>query len=82
MIAKFGHGINYYNKLIKNHTGLSYVAYLQNIKLEKAEQLLLNTRYSVEEIIFQVGYSNLTHFYNLFYKKFKTKPNDYRRNAE
>jgi AraC-like DNA-binding protein/quercetin dioxygenase-like cupin family protein len=78
LIAKFGHGINYYNRLIKNHTGLGYIEYLQNIRLEQAEHLLITTKFPVEDIAYQVGYKNLSHFYSLFYKKFQIKPKEMR----
>jgi YesN/AraC family two-component response regulator len=80
LIGKFGRGINYYNKLIKSHTGLGYVKYLQSIRLEKAEQFLVTTQFPVEEIARRVGYKNLSHFYKLFYEKYRVLPKEIRSN--
>jgi AraC-like DNA-binding protein/quercetin dioxygenase-like cupin family protein len=81
LIGKFGHGINYYNKLIKSHTGQSYVEYLQNIRLERAEQFLVTTQFPVEEIAYRVGYKDPSHFYKIFYKKYQTNPKEIRTQA-
>jgi len=78
LIERFGRSVNYYNQLIKSHTGLTYTEYVRNIRLEKAEQLLAATRYSVEEIARQVGYNNVSHFYKLFYEKFHALPKEFR----
>jgi AraC-like DNA-binding protein/quercetin dioxygenase-like cupin family protein len=78
LIGKFGHGINYYNKLIKSHTGQSYVEYLQNIRLEKAKQLLMTTKFPIEKIASLVGYKYPSHFYKVFYKKYQIRPKEIR----
>jgi AraC-like DNA-binding protein/quercetin dioxygenase-like cupin family protein len=81
LIEKFGHSINYYNKMIKSHTGLSYVKYLQNIRLEKAKQLLMSTKFPIEEIACRVGYKDPSHFYKIFYEKYQIRPKEIRSRA-
>jgi AraC-like DNA-binding protein len=78
LIGQFGHNVNYYNRLIKAHTGMTFSAFLQNIKLEKAELFLKNTEYPVEEIARRVGYENLSCFYKIFREKFNLTPNNIR----
>ena len=57
---------DYFNRLIKSKTGLTYTAYLQDLRLKEAEHLLLTTRLSVDEISQQVGYQNKGYFYKIF----------------
>jgi AraC-like DNA-binding protein len=78
LIAAFGHNADYFNRLIKRRTGMTYSAFLQNIRLERAEFLLKTTEYSVGEIAHKVGYENLSYFYKIFTNRFRIKPNEMR----
>ncbi|MDR0707994.1 MAG: AraC family transcriptional regulator, partial [Treponema sp.] len=79
LIAAFGHNKDYFNHMIKRHTGMTYSAFLQNIRLEKAELLLQSTEFPVEQIARKVGYENLSYFYRIFTRKFAMKPDEMRR---
>jgi AraC-like DNA-binding protein len=78
LITKFGHNMNYFNQLIKRHTGMTYSVFLQDLRLRQAEFLLKTTDFPVEEIVRQVGYQNQSYFYSIFYKKFGMTPNKLR----
>jgi AraC family cel operon transcriptional repressor len=69
---------DYLSKVIKNYTGESFIALLQNIRLKEACMLLEKTNTSVDEIVDRVGYSNLSFFYKLFKKKYNLTPIEYR----
>ena len=69
---------DYFNRLIKKKTGLTYSAYLQDIRLKKAEHLLLHTERSVSDIAEQVGYHNKGYFYKIFSEKYGMTPAKYR----
>lgn len=77
-IRQFGHNMNYFNRIIKTKTGMTFSAFVRNIKLEKAEFLLKTTDLLVEEIARQVGYENLTYFYKIFRKKYGLTPHNLR----
>jgi AraC-like DNA-binding protein len=79
LVAAFGYNADYFNRLIKRHTGMTYSAFLQNIRLEKANLLLRTTEYPVVEIARKVGYSNVGFFYKIFTKKFQILPNEMRK---
>ncbi|MDR2079474.1 MAG: AraC family transcriptional regulator, partial [Treponema sp.] len=79
LIAAFGHNKDYFNQMIKRHTGMTYSMFLQNIRMEKAELLLQTTEFPVEEIARKVGYGNLSYFYRIFTRKFSMKPNEMRK---
>jgi AraC-like DNA-binding protein/quercetin dioxygenase-like cupin family protein len=74
LVSVFGHTADYFNRLIKRHTGMKYSRFLQDIRLEKAKILLKTTQFTIEDIARQVGYENQTYFYRIFHEKFHAKP--------
>ena len=58
---------SYISQLIKNETGLNYTQYITELRIEKAKELLTNTKLSLAEISEAVGFND--YFY--FIKKFK-----------
>lgn len=79
LIKLYGHNMNYFNRLIKSKTGMTFSAFVQNIKLEKAEFLLRTTDFPIEELAKQVGYENLSYFYRIFRKKYGLTPHNLRK---
>jgi AraC-like DNA-binding protein/quercetin dioxygenase-like cupin family protein len=82
LISLFDHTTDYFNRLIKHYTGLTYSKFLQNMRLERAEYLLKTTNDRVEDVARQVGYENLGYFYRIFYEKYHATPRFMRENAE
>lgn len=72
---------DYFNRLIKKKTGLTYSAYVQQIRLGKAEHLLQTTDKTVEEIAEIVGYHNRGFFYKLFREKYGLAPAEFRKTS-
>ena len=58
--------------------GQSIHTYLQQLRLQKARQLLLTTEMSVTDITYDIGYSHVTHFTSLFKKETGFTPTEYR----
>ena len=71
LVNEFHYQEDYFNRLIKRKTGLTYSAYLQQIRLERAEHLLVSTDKSIEEIADSVGYHNKGYFINYSRKNMK-----------
>ena len=69
----------YISQLFKNEIGVGFLAYLTNIRMEKAKKLLLSTSYSVAEIAGQVGYGDYRVFTKAFKKAEGITPSQYRR---
>ena len=69
----------YISQLFKNEIGVGFLAYLTNIRMEKAKKLLLSTSYSVAEIAGQVGYVDYRVFTKAFKKAEGITPSQYRR---
>ncbi|MBS5388684.1 MAG: helix-turn-helix domain-containing protein [Clostridiales bacterium] len=70
---------NYLTRLLKKHTGKSFINIIIELKLEKAVSLLLNTTLSIQKISETSGFGNLNHFYTCFEKKYGCTPKEFRK---
>lgn len=70
---------DYYARLIKKHTSMTFSEFHRKIRMSKAEELLLNTSMSIGSIVEAVGYENRQYFYKLFYDIHKMTPTQYRK---
>jgi AraC-like DNA-binding protein len=66
------------SRLFRQHHGLSFQAYLQKVRLEKAAELLRSTRLSVARIARRVGYRDVSRFGQHFRRRFLASPRAYR----
>ena len=79
-LAEFmGYTTVYTGKIIKNSVGKSFSAYIQDLRCEKAAQLLCETDLSVSEVINSVGYENGSFFRRIFKKRFGVNLLEYRK---
>jgi AraC-like DNA-binding protein len=62
------------SKLFRQHFGKGFQSYLLDLRLEKASELLRETRLPVGEIARRVGYSDLPRFGQHFKRKYKLTP--------
>ena len=63
------YNLTYYTEWFKNNMNMSPSKYIQNLRLKKAKELLLNTNYSILQISQIVGYnhnSSLTRLFKTF----------------
>lgn len=67
-----------FHYVFKSATGLSPMAYLRNVRMRKAQALLLQTDLQVSEIGERVGYPDVFHFSKVFKSAFRKSPTDYR----
>ncbi|TCM96337.1 AraC-like DNA-binding protein [Paenibacillus sp. BK033] len=67
-----------FSRLFRRQTGMSFVEYMQGIRMDAACKLLTSSRSSVEDIAGAVGYSDLKFFYRLFKKKTGVTPRQFR----
>jgi len=78
----FSFSAKYLSKLLKEKTGMSYIALVTHIKLENTTCLLKNTSLSVEEISSIIGYDNPRELRSLFSQKYGVSPREYRKNIK
>lgn len=69
---------DYFNRMLKSKTGMTYTQYIQNMRLDEAEKLLLHTDLTIDDIVGKVGYSNKGYFYKIFTEKNHMTPAKYR----
>jgi AraC-like DNA-binding protein len=79
LVKKFHFNEDYYNRLLKDKTGMTYSEYVQNIRLTQADKLLRNSNLTIEEVANQVGYHNKGFFYKIFTQRFGATPSKYRK---
>lgn len=70
---------DYFNRLLKSKTGLTYTEYLQNIRISKAEELLKHTDHTIEQIAEEIGYRNKGYFYKIFTERHQITPAQFRK---
>ena len=69
----------YVSQLFKNEIGVGFLAYLTNIRMEKAKKLLLSTSLSIAEVAERSGYGDYRVFTKVFKKAEGITPSQYRR---
>lgn len=63
---------------IKKHTNLTFTEFLNNIRLAKAKELLLNSELSVSEVAYKTGFSSLSYFHKIFRNHYHCTPRSLR----
>lgn len=65
-------------KFFKKHTMKTYISFLNEVRIEKACQILLNNKAeNIAEAAFQVGFNNIVHFNRVFKAITSTSPRKY-----
>lgn len=73
MAKEIGISYSYMRKILYEQTGKSLIDYLNQLRIEKAKQLLLETDQTISQIALQVGYHNVQSF-NRFFRKYEGMP--------
>jgi AraC-like DNA-binding protein len=68
----------YCSKYIKKNTGISFVQYLNAIRVNNAQRLLMYTDYNVTEIAQRCGFSSIQTFNRVFKLQAGCTPREYR----
>ena len=73
-------GVSYSNfrKLFKEHTGLSPATYQQELRLQRAKELLSTTDMSIKEIAYRLDFESPDYFSAKFKLKTGRKPSEFR----
>lgn len=76
---KFNLTSSYINRLFKKHTSFSIAGYINNLRLEHAEEQLRSTNQTISEVAENSGFSSMGTFFRIFKKKYGRTPKDYQR---
>ncbi|MDR2792834.1 MAG: helix-turn-helix domain-containing protein [Treponema sp.] len=75
---KFYVSPSYLSRRFKEKTGITFVQYLEDIRMEKAREYLSRSNAQITDISEQVGYMDLSYFSKVFKKKYLVSPSYYR----
>ena len=70
--------LSHLSTVFKQTTGNNLSAYVTELRLEKARELLSDMQYSISEVSVLSGYSDAKYFAKLFKKKMGSTPSEYR----
>lgn len=62
----------------RQHTGISPIQYLNNMRIEKAAQMLVQTNMQINQISYKLGFEDPLYFSRMFNKLKGISPRDYR----
>lgn len=79
LAALSGYSPSTFSKAFKRKTGISFVRYLQAIRLNRACEMLMSNNMSVVDICFDVGFNNLSNFNRQFRSYKGMSPSELRR---
>lgn len=71
----------YFSRIFKEETGVTFVNYLTDVRLRHSVQLLETTALRVQDVAQQVGYPNVSYFSTIFKKKYGMSPYEYRNHS-
>jgi YesN/AraC family two-component response regulator len=75
----FGISKGYLSQFFKEQTGINFSDYLENVRMNRAKQFLVQSDMSVNEIAVQVGYSSSNTFCRAFKRLYGISTTEYRR---
>lgn len=76
---KYGYDESYFCRRFKQLTGITPMKHIKNIRLEMAQDLLLNSDEDIKNIVWKCGFSNVNYFSTCFKQVYKMSPAQYRK---
>lgn len=68
----------YFSKLFKEESGVNFVEYVTNVRMDSAKKMLKDSSYSIKEICIDVGYGDPNYFSRIFKKCIGLTPSEFR----
>jgi transcriptional regulator GlxA family with amidase domain len=75
---RFAIGSRQFNRRFKKATNNTPAEYIQRVKIEAAKKQLENTRKNINEVMYEVGYTDVKSFRSVFKRLTGLSPNDYK----
>ena len=73
---------DYFSRIFKENFGMRPIKYIQSKRVERAQQLLLTTNYSLKQIAEKVGLENPSYFTRIFKYHTGNTPRNFRREQQ
>lgn len=80
LAEKYGFSTGYISSLLKEELGLSFSEYITAKRIQKAKELLADSRLSIDMVAEQAGYHDYFYFTKVFKKTVGISPSKYRKN--
>ena len=77
---RYHYNLSYLSKQFKRKSGMNFVDYLFEVRLNKAKQFMKDESLTLNEIALKVGYDDYSHFCKVFKKSEGISPQEYRTN--
>jgi AraC-like DNA-binding protein len=61
-----GQSVSAFSRYFRRHTGVSFVRYVNQLRINLACQLLMSGELTITDICYQVGFNNLSNFNRQF----------------
>lgn len=74
----FGYNKTYLSQLLNKYTGKTFTVYVNELRMKKAAQLLMDPSIKITDIGAEVGCYDASHFNRKFTKVFQMSPKEYR----
>lgn len=69
------------SRIIKAHTGMTYGAYIEQLRMNRAKELLENGEMPVKDIAYNLGYENQSTFMKAFKRFYHVPPTSFRQGS-
>jgi len=70
---------NYFSELFKKETGLSFNDYINQLRIQKACDLLISKQYTISQVALMTGFSDQNYFSKIFKKIVGKSPKSYQK---
>ena len=77
--SQIGFSRSYFSVKFKKYVGSTFGDFIQNLRIQKAQQMLAETDLSVTDIAYESGYEDVYYFNRIFREKAQCSPNEYRK---
>ncbi|MGX7091607.1 helix-turn-helix transcriptional regulator [Hutsoniella sourekii] len=79
LLKHVGINKNYLNQLFHTYTGQPPIKYINQFRLQKAQQLVIYTDQPISDIAYNLGFSHISYFIEQFRKEYGLSPLQYRK---
>lgn len=80
--SHFSYSVPHCSRMIREETGMGFVAFVRRIRMNHASALLIHTRSSIAEIAYRTGYENPESFIRAFRKVYGIPPSAFRKQGQ
>lgn len=77
-----GFNEKYFSTRFTKECGCTFITYLNDLRIKRAQELLVRTNMKMYEISDSVGYASVEHFNHMFKKKLGISPRDFRQSGK